>query len=63
MNIKKYRLVTDRSEVRLERMVNDLIIGGWQPLGGVASTHNVYDYPIYVQAMVVYERPENLGPG
>ena len=33
----KYKIVTAKREQELERLVNELISQGWEPLGGVCS--------------------------
>ena len=55
--IKEYSLVTEHDEKRFVVAVNDLIEQGWQPFPGLTA---LPEYPVFYQAMVLYE--ENNAP-
>lgn len=56
--VKKYKIVYAQSYDELEKLVNDLIPVGWQPLGGISSnslqvsSRQVRE--IHQQVMVMY---------
>jgi hypothetical protein len=54
--IVEYRLaIGDDDEKELNRIVNELIAQGFQPMGGVSATTTREAYVYFVQAMVRYE--------
>lgn len=68
MKIKEYENVWRKECTHLSSVVQEYIKNGWQPFGGVASTH-VWDEKTkdlicwHGQAMVKYEEPEYYGFG
>jgi hypothetical protein len=54
--IVEYRLaIGDDDENELNRIVNELIAQGFQPMGGVSATTTREAYVYFLQAMVRYE--------
>lgn len=60
--IIKYEAVSTDNIHALNRLVNDLIALGYQPLGGVSSSVSAIDvcdvYYVNTQAMVLYKSEE-----